>query len=196
MTSTAPIFAVLLSIVLLSEKVGAYRWIAVALGFAGVIVIAQPGDGHIPLTGALIALSGAFMVALISIQLRELGKTERPETVVFWFSALSVPFLGVAMVWYATPHDLTTWLLLAAIGASGLLGQLLLTAALRYGVVASVIVMDYSTLIWATLYGWLVWDRLPPSTTWLGAPLVIGAGLLIAWREHRRAIQQAALSGT
>ena len=193
---TAPIFAVLLSIVLLSEKVGAYRWIAVALGFAGVIVIAQPGDGHIPLTGALIALSGAFMVALISIQLRELGKTERPETVVFWFSALSVPFLGVAMVWYATPHDLTTWLLLAAIGASGLLGQLLLTAALRYGVVASVIVMDYSTLIWATLYGWLVWDRLPPSTTWLGAPLVIGAGLLIAWREHRRAIQQAALSGT
>ncbi|MGZ3259568.1 MAG: EamA/RhaT family transporter, partial [Croceibacterium sp.] len=59
------------------------------------------------------------------------------------------------------------------------------TAALRFGAVASVIVMDYSSLFWATLYGWLLFDSLPPASTWLGAPLIMAAGLVIAWREHR-----------
>ena len=72
-----------------------------------------------------------------------------------------------------------------------LLGQFLLTAALRYGAVASVIVMDYSSLVWATLLGWWVFDLLPPASTWLGAPLIVGAGLLIAWREHRLSLQKA-----
>ena len=63
----------------------------------------------------------------------------------------------------------------------------MLTAALRYGQVASVVVMDYSSLVWATLYGWLLWDHLPPTSTWLGAPLIIAAGAIIAWREHLHA---------
>jgi len=65
------------------------------------------------------------------------------------------------------------------------MGQALLTAALRYGAVASVIVMDYTGLVWATLFGWLVFSNIPPATTWIGAPMVIVAGILIAWREHR-----------
>jgi drug/metabolite transporter (DMT)-like permease len=64
---------------------------------------------------------------------------------------------------------------------------LLLTAALRFGSVASVIVMDYSGLFWATLYGWLLFAMLPPPSTWLGAPLIVVAGLVIAWREHKLA---------
>ena len=64
-------------------------------------------------------------------------------------------------------------------------GQLGLTASLRHGAIASVAVMDYTALIWATLYGWMFWDHLPPATTWLGAPLIIAAGATIAWREHR-----------
>ena len=64
---TVPIWAVLLSILLLKEKVGLWRWSAVLLGFAGILVIAQPGGGHFPLNGALVALGGAFMIALISI---------------------------------------------------------------------------------------------------------------------------------
>jgi drug/metabolite transporter (DMT)-like permease len=66
----------------------------------------------------------------------------------------------------------------------GLAAQLLMTAALRFGRVSSVIVMDYSQFGWATLWGWLVFDHLPPATTWIGAPIVIAAGLIIAWREH------------
>ena len=84
-----------------------------------------------------------------------------------------------------TAHDRGSWLLLLGIGLSGALGQLLLTAALRFGKVASVIVMDYSQLFWATLYGWTLFATLPPASTWLGAPLIIAAGLVIAWREHR-----------
>ncbi|MBT2134259.1 DMT family transporter [Croceibacterium sp. LX-88] len=182
---TVPIWAVLLSIVVLREKVGLWRWSAVALGFIGIVVIAQPGSGHFPIYGALVGLAAAFMIALISIQIADLSKTDKPLTIVFYFALFSAPLTAVALPFVMTSHDSTEWLLLAGIGATGLVGQLLLTAALRFGPVASVIVMDYSALFWATLYGWLLFDMLPPASTWFGAPLIVTAGLIIAWREHR-----------
>ncbi len=182
---TVPIWAVLLSIVLLKEKVGAWRWSAVLLGFAGVLIIAQPGDGHFPLFGALVALGGAFMIALISIQIADLNRTDKPLTIVFYFALFTTPLTALALPFVATAHSGADWLLLLGIGVAGAVGQLLLTAALRFGKVASVIVMDYSGLFWATLYGWLLFGALPPATTWLGAPLIVAAGLVIAWREHR-----------
>ena len=185
MAFTAPIWAVILSTLLLKEKIGAWRWSAVLFGFAGVLLIAQPGSGDIPLFGAGIALSGAFMVALISIQIADLNRTDKPLTIVFYFALFSVPMTALALPFVMTRHDPAGWLLLLAIGAFGVLGQLLLTAALRFGAVASVIVMDYSQLFWATLYGWLLFTTLPRASTWLGAPLIIAAGLVIAWREHR-----------
>jgi len=182
---SAAIWAVILSALLLREKVGPWRWSAVLLGFAGVLVIVQPGDGHVPLLGASVALGAALMIALISTQIRDLGRTEHPLTTVFYFSAFTVPLLALAMPFVMTGHTAYQWGLLMGLALFGLLGQFLLTAALRYGAVASVIVMDYSGLIWAILFGWTVFGRLPPWTTWLGAPLVVSAGLLIAWREHR-----------
>ena len=184
---TVPIWAVLLSILLLREKVGIWRWSAVALGFAGILVIAQPGGGHFPLYGALVALGGAFMIALISIQIADLNRTDKPLTIVFYFACVTTPLTAVALPFVMTAHDTRGWLLLLGIGLAGALGQLLLTAALRFGKVASVIVMDYSGLFWATLYGWLLFGMLPPATTWFGAPLIVIAGLVIAWREHRLA---------
>ena len=184
---TVPIWAVLLSILLLKEKVGIWRWSAVLLGFAGIVVIAQPGSGHFPLYGALVGLGAAFMIALISIQIADLNRTDKPLTIVFYFALLTTVVTAPALPFVMTAHDADAWLLLLAIGLTGALGQLLLTAALRFGAVASVIVMDYSGLFWATLYGWLWFDALPPASTWLGVPLIVGAGLLIAWREHRLA---------
>ncbi len=182
---TVPIWAVLLSIVLLKEKVGVWRWSAVLLGFLGILVIAQPGSGNFPLNGALVALGGAFMIALISIQIADLNRTDKPLTIVFYFALFSAPLTALSLPFVMTEHDATGWLLLLGIGLAGALGQLLLTAALRFGKVASVIVMDYSGLFWATLYGWLLFGVLPPTTTWLGVPLIVAAGLIIAWREHR-----------
>jgi drug/metabolite transporter (DMT)-like permease len=125
------------------------------------------------------------MIALISIQIADLGRTDRPLTIVFYFALFSTPLTALSLPFVATAHDAQGWWLLAGIGLAGALGQLLLTAALRFGTVASVIVMDYSGLFWATLYGSLLFGVLPPASTWLGAPLVVIAGLVIAWREHR-----------
>ena len=185
MNFTAPIWAVMLSTLLLKEKVGIWRWSAVLLGFAGILVIAQPGGGHLPLFGALVGLGGAFMIALISIQIADLNRTDQPLTIVFYFALFTTPLTAMTLPFVMTAHDATGWLLLLGIGLFGALGQLLLTAAIRFGKVASVIVMDYSGLFWATLYGWLLFAVLPPASTWLGVPLVIAAGLVIAWREHR-----------
>lgn len=190
---SSAIFAVLLSALILREPTGLWRWSAVALGFAGVVLIAQPWGGELPLLGAAIALGAALMIALISVQLRDLGRTEHPFTIVFYFSLFSVPVLALAMPFIGKAHAPEEWLLLLACGVIGLLGQVLLTAALRYGAVANVIVMDYSGLIWATLFGWLVFTSLPPASFWFGAPLVVGAGLLIAWREHRLGLARRAL---
>jgi drug/metabolite transporter (DMT)-like permease len=70
-----------------------------------------------------------------------------------------------------------------------------MTASLRYGSVSSVIVVDYIQLAWATFWGWLIFSHMPPASTWVGAPIIIGASLLISWREHvlsRRRIAEAA----
>ena len=182
---SSAIWAVILSMVLLREKVGIWRVSAVLAGFAGILIIAQPGgDSHIPLAGALVALLGAFMIALISIQIRDLGRTDKPYVIVFWFALMSVIVSAPLLPFTMRAHDLHDWLLLLGIGLTGTWGQMLITMALRYGKVSSVIVMDYSAIIWATLLGWLVFGDLPPAATWLGAPLVIAAGVVIAWRER------------
>lgn len=191
---TTPIFAVIFSALLLKEQIGPYRWTAVLLGFVGVLIIARP-DGHLPLLGSLVGLGAGLMVALISIQVRDLTRTDEPLSIVFWFAALSTPVLALFLPFYASAHTADQWLLLGALGLLGCIGQLLLTASLRYGQVGTVIVMDYSALAWATLYGWTIWGELPAPSTWIGAPLILLAGIVIVWREHRLG-KQAAMAGT
>ena len=180
---TTPIFAVIFSALLLKERVGPVRWLAVLLGFGGVLVIARP-DGHLPLFGSLVGLGAGFMVALISIQVRDLTRTDEPLSIVFWFAAFSTPVLALFLPFVAKAHTPEQWALIGALGVLGCAGQLLLTASLRFGQVASVIVMDYSALGWASLYGWAIWGDVPARATWLGAPIILAAGLIIVWREQ------------
>lgn len=188
---TTPIFAVIFSALLLKEPVGRYRWAAVAIGFAGVLAIARP-DGHLPLFGSLVGLGAGVLVALISIQVRDLTRTDEPLAIVFWFAALSSPVLALSLPFSASAHGAEQWALIAALGILGCAGQLLLTASLRYGPVASVIVMDYSALAWATAYGWAIWGDAPAGSTWVGAPLILLAGFIIVWRERRLGKQPVA----
>lgn len=183
---TTPVFAVILSALLLREHIGPVRWLAVALGFAGVVIITQPGQSHIPPLGAAVGLGAGFMVALISIQVRDLARTEESLSIVFWFATLSAPVLALSLPFVMTPHSPWQWLLLLGGGVLGCVGQILLTAALRFGQVASVIVivMDYASLVWATGFGWFIWGEVPPAATWFGAPAIIAAGAAITWREH------------
>ncbi|QDH35470.1 DMT family transporter [Porphyrobacter sp. YT40] len=187
---TAPVFAVLIAIVLFREKIGPYRWGAVAMGFAGVIVVMQPFGGFhegVTLTGVAVGLVAPFMVALISFQLQDLNTTENPWSIVFWFSALTTPVAALALPFVAAAHDPLTWGLILGMGLVGAAAQMLLTTSLRFGSAAVILLMDYTSLLWASYYGYAVFDRAAPASLWLGAPLIIGAGLLIAWRERQLA---------
>lgn len=181
---TTPIFAVILSALFLKEKVGPWRWTAVIMGLVGVLVIAGPDTSSLPPFGVAVGIGAAFMVALVTIQVRDLGRTEEPLTVVFYFSAFSAPVLALGLIGQDLHHDGVGWAMLGGIGLTGLFAQIAMTASLRFGSVSSVIVVDYIQLAWATFWGWLIFNHLPPATTWIGAPIIIGASLLIAWREH------------
>ncbi|WP_447728550.1 DMT family transporter [Sphingomonas koreensis] len=188
---TVPIFATLLGALVLKEPTGWHRWGAVLAGFVGVLIVVQPGTSHIPLGGTLVGLTAALFVAIVAIQLRQMGRTESPATTVFWFSTLSVPPLAIGYAFVAAPHDWQTFALLILIGFVGGGAQLALTAALRFAPVSTVVPMDYSSLIWATLYGYLLFGVLPGPWTWVGAPIIIASGLYIVWRERRRGLLRA-----
>lgn len=184
---TVPIFATILGAVLLREETGIHRWSAVAIGFVGVLIVAQPGSGHIPLAGAATGLMAAFLSAGISILIRRMGTSEPPATIVFYFSVLSMVPLLPAFLWTTGDHDATTWIMLCGIGLVGAVGQLAMTTALSLAPVSVVVPMDYSGLLWAALYGWALFGVLPGPATWAGAPLIAVSGLYIVLREHRLA---------
>lgn len=187
---TAPVFAVLIAIVLLHERIGPYRWAAVAMGFAGVIVVMQPFSGlheGVTLAGVAVGLVAPFMVALISFQLQDLNTTENPWSIVFWFAALTTPIVALALPFVIADHDPLTWALILGMGLVGAAAQMLLTTSLRFGSAAVILLMDYTALLWASVYGFFIFDRAAPASLWLGAPLIIAAGLLIAWRERQLA---------
>ena len=181
---TTPLFAVILSTLFLGEKAGRWQWLAVLLGFAGVLVIARPGAMPISSLGAAAGLFSGLMVAIISLQIRDLSRTENPLATVFYFSLFSTAVLAPILPFVITHHNPAQWLMLIGIGVLGTGAQLLLTGALRYGPVSSVVVMDYTALVWTTLYGWELFNQLPPASAWLGAPLIVAAGLVITLREH------------
>lgn len=189
---TVPIFAVIFAALLLREPVGPARWTAVALGFLGVIVVLRPGGGGTGAMGigALVALGGALMTALITVAVRDLGRTETTAAIVFWFMALSLVPLMAILPFVITSHSTEQIWLLAALGASGAVVQLAMTGALRLAPVAAVMPMDYSSLLWSLACGWWFFGSLPAAATWAGAPLIVASGLVIAWREHRRSISR------
>lgn len=182
-----PIFGTVLSALLLREVTGWHRWAAVIVGLVGVLVIIRPGAGlNLPPLGLAVALAAAVVTSFIAILLRTLGKTEGATTTVFYFTALSVPPLGLLMLFFARAHDPATWGLLVLLGITGGLAQLCMTGALKFGPVSIVLPMDYSVIIWMTLIGWELFAEWPGSATWIGAVLIAGSGLYIAWREHVR----------
>ena len=190
---TVPLFSTILAALLLGEATGRWRWGAVAAGFAGVLLIVQPGSGEVPLAGAAVAIAAALLTASVTIVIRRLGRTEPATTTVFWFALSSLFPLGLLMLFFGRAHDGGTFAILAGLALAGGVAQLTLTASLRLAPVALVMPMDYSMLLWSTLLGAWLFAELPTPWVWIGAPVIIGSGLVIAWREHRLA-RRAALS--
>ncbi|HST35307.1 MAG TPA: DMT family transporter [Allosphingosinicella sp.] len=181
----APLFSVALSALVLGEKVGRYRWSAVAAGFLGVLIVMQPAGTHLPTLGLGLAVLAALGTAAVTITIRTIGRTESTPTTVLWFTLFSMTAAGLFMPFYGQWHDGQGWTILVALGLAGGMGQLFLTSALRYAPVSVVVPFDYTQLLWAVLLGWWFWNTHPPATTWAGAAIIVGSGLYTVYREHK-----------
>ncbi len=191
----APLLLTLLSGPVMREPAGAVRTGAAVLGFTGVLVVLKPGAVAWISYGSMMALLAVVCYAVIVLLVRALGRQEESLTIAFWFTALvglgSAPFAWA--VWL--PLQSRHWPWFVVLGVTGTLGQVLLTAAFRRASAAVVAPYDYTHMVWAVLYGWLVWGHLPATTTWLGAGIITASGLFILYREHRLRRRQAAAAG-
>lgn len=181
----APLFAVILSAVVLQEAVGRHRWTAVAIGLIGVVVVMRPAGAGLSPLGLALAVAGAFSVGAATITIRQIGRTETTQSIVLWFTLICTMAAGLVMPVFGQLHNGMTWALLIALGSFGGVGQLLMTASLRAAPVGAVVPFDYVHLIWAALLGWLIWDMHPRATTWAGAAIIVGSGLYTLYREHK-----------
>lgn len=181
-TFAAPLFVTALSLPLLGEVVRARRWTAVAVGFLGVLVMVQPGVGVFQ-PAALLPLATALFLALMVIQVRKLTRTDSDTTIVLYYTIMSTLVTGAVVPFYWVTPGLTDFLLLAAIGVLGGLGQLALTAAFRRAEASILAPFDYTAMVWAVLFGFLVWGELPAPNIWLGVAIVIASGTYIIYRE-------------
>ncbi len=183
---TAPVFATILSWLLLREPVGRHRWSAVACGFLGVAIVMRPGQsGHdVPLAGVLIGLLAALGTASVTITLRQLRNTEHVAAIVFWFF-LGSSLVGLALLpFFGSWHAPLTYVLLAGGGLAGGLAQITMTASLQAAPVSVVSPFDYLQMVGALLLGWLLMASTPTFNTLLGAALIASSGLYTAWREY------------
>lgn len=187
---TAPIFATILSFLILREDVRIHRWAAVLIGFVGVIIIARPGGSSLPALGLTVALIGAVGQAGVTTTLRHLQRSENIAAIVFWFAVAGIVAGGLLMPFFGQVHGLKAFALVMAGGLAGGVGQLLMTSSLR-APVSVVSPFDYLQIVAATIYGWMLFSDVPSHHTLIGAALIAGSGLYTAWREHRRRAKEA-----
>jgi drug/metabolite transporter (DMT)-like permease len=181
---TASLFIPVLGVFFLKESVGPYRWAAVAMGFIGVVIMSHP-SGEMHILGILVALFAALLHAILQIILRYLGRYESPETISFYFFVVGVFLTALPLPFIAVRPTMAEIPLFLGIGLSGAAAQWLLSVAFRNARVAIVTVFNYSGIVWATLFGWMIWNDWPMPTVMAGAAVVIASNVLIIWRESR-----------
>lgn len=185
-TFTAPLFLTVLAMVFLGERIHRFRWTALGIGFLGVIVTIGPhlsfSQGISP--GVLVALANAMFSAVAMVFLRSMSGDEHAITITFYFSlTFTVCAALTALQGWPMPTA-TQWVLIVCAGLFGVFGQLLMTYSYRYAEASTIAPLDYSNMIMAILLGYIFFGEVPSLSVWLGAPLILGAGLIILWREY------------
>lgn len=194
---TSPLFITLTAILFLGERVRVLTAVAVAAGFAGVLLIVKPGASGFDLA-ALLPILGALGYALSMIAARVLGETESAAAMAFWgnvcfllcalalsavygsgaFAGASHPSLAFLTRGWVMP-PMTDLLLMASCGFIAAIGLTLLTYAYRIAPSASVAPFEYSFMFWGLLWGWLFWDNIPDGLAWVGIVVIIAAGMIV-----------------
>lgn len=183
--ATFPLMVTALSIPLLGERVGLRRWMAVAIGFVGVLVILRPGIAVFDL-GAIYGLITAFLFALYNVLTRLAGRTDSSETSFFYFAfvgLISSSAVGAFMWVEPEPRE---WLMVIGIGVTASFAHLFLILALNYASASLLQPFNYMLLVWAVAVGYIVFGDLPDVWTVVGASIIVASGLYTIYREHIR----------
>lgn len=183
---SAPLFMAALSVPILGEAVGWRRWSAIAVGFAGVLVILQPWTMSIQ-SMSFVVLLATCSYSLSTVLTRLVSRYDHDAATIFWYCLVAsiVSAIGAIPGWqWPSTGD---WFWLCSLGLIGGAGQILVTRALRLAPASLLAPFDYSSMALAMLYGYLWFREQPSPAVWYGLPLVIGSGLYILHRERLRA---------
>jgi drug/metabolite transporter (DMT)-like permease len=189
---SSPLFATLASALLLKEAVGLARWLALLVGFGGVLIVAEPGAGTFQV-GALFALANAVLYGSVTAGVRGMTTTESAQTLTLYQLSLLTGFFALLLPlgWTSpTPVD-AAWIVFN--GVSNAVGQYWWTRALHLAPASAVAPFNYLSLIWASILGFAIWGDVPTVSLVVGSAVVVASGLFLLWRESnaRRAKRPA-----
>ena len=179
---TSPLFVALLLALFFRERLNAIASGAVMMGFAGVVVLLRPTLQPEQWLGAAAGLSSGAMASLAYISLRELGRKGEPEVrTVFWFSLMTTT-IGLAWSLFGDLHlpDAGQLATLLGVGLFGGLAQLAMTRSYRYGRTVVSANLSYATVVFASLFGMLLWDEIMPASSWLAIALIIAGAIVVS----------------
>jgi len=184
-----PLFMPVIERFWLKEPIPPGLWRSLVLGFAGVLLILKPGSGLFQPV-ALVGVSAALLGALAQVGVRRLTSTEPTTRIVFYFGMIATAVSAVPLpsVWMTPPPEL--WLVLLAMGTAATLGQLFLTRAYAQAPAARVGPFIYAAVVFAALFDWVLWGKLPEPTSMAGAALVVAAGALTLRLAGRRSAEE------
>ncbi|HEY2137169.1 MAG TPA: DMT family transporter [Xanthobacteraceae bacterium] len=193
----APLITVALAALILKERVRAYRWSAVAIGFAGVIVMLWPylDVGHMTATpaatvGAICALTAAFTNAGSVIQTRRLTASETTASIVFYFSFICMLFGACTLPFGWVSPSYSELAALIGVGIIGGVSHIFLTESYRWASASVVAPFDYAAMLWAFGFGYAFFGEVPTVYVFIGSAIVTASGLFVIWRERRRGIER------
>lgn len=194
-TYAAPLFATMLSIPILGEQVGVRRWTAVAVGFVGVLIMLRPGMQSFDFA-TLVAIAAAFTYALAIIAVRNLARTESSAATVFYFTLAGLVLAGAVLPFEWRPPTPKEWALLLGLGLVSGIGQILMTDAYRLAPPAVIAPFDYTSMVWALVFGYVLFGDFPAPVVLIGAAVVIASGVYIIYRETVRGVERPPLAPT
>jgi len=178
----APIFTTIFSIFLLNEKVGLYRWLAVIVGFIGIIIISEPGFSSLNIY-YIYPIIFCLGLSYVAIAIKQLSSSEPIWLIGFYFSfSIMITSLFTISQGWIMPN-LIDLVLLSLVGIFGGVANLLLTQAYKFADVSLVTPLKYLSLVFAIIFGYFIWNEIPSSKTLFGAGLVIISSLIIFRRE-------------
>ncbi|MET3896697.1 drug/metabolite transporter (DMT)-like permease [Devosia sp. UYZn731] len=181
---TSPLMVCAMSGPLLGETIGWRRWLAIGVGFIGILIIVRPGTEAFQ-PASLLGLGAAFFVALFSIVTRKLAGVDTAMTQQFYAGAVALvlvtPFAFTGWTW---PSNTITWLAFFGAGTVGMVGHILISVAHRFAPPSTLAPFNYLTLLYLAFVSWIVFSQPPDAWFFLGAGIIIASGLYIWLRER------------